>query len=142
MNYFDEELRETEDRLRRNRATLDPLESDQIKRLAISRAARPRIGAAKGFAMKRRLSVLMTCAFVGVGTPAALAVCGRGSGGSQGGSGSSAQYRPSCGDHDNWGGQRCDKGGYRWHWRLAWGWSWQGHRYTWQQSWIWVYDNE
>jgi hypothetical protein len=139
MNYFDEDLSEVEDRLRRNRATLDPLESDQIKRLAISRATRPRTNAAKGLAMKRRLSVLMTCAFVGLGTPAALAVCGHGSGGSQSGNGSSAQYRPSCGDHDNGGAQRCDSG---WHWRWAWGWSWNGHRYVWQQSWIWTYDSQ
>ena len=142
MNNFDEELNEVEDLLRRNRATLEPLESDQIKRLAISRAARPRSGAAKGFAMKRRLSVLLSCAFVGLGTPAALAVCGHGSGGSQGGSGSSAQYRPSCGHHDSRGGQRCDNGGYRWHWRWAWGWGWNHQHYVWQQNWVWVYDNE
>jgi hypothetical protein len=140
MSNFDDQFSEVENLLRGRRETLAPLEQDRIKLRAMSQAARSKPNAAKGTWMKRRLTVLLTCAFVGLSTPAALA-CFGGGGGSQGGSGGGYQYRPPCNDGWTWSNNHCVGGhqGWHWQWLFGLGWLWNGLQYLFHLGWCWIY---
>jgi hypothetical protein len=136
MSYTNDDhfegLSNVEDALRRQRPTAEPLELDQIKLRAITKARKsPRT---RGFAMRSRLAAVLTCAFVGLGTTGAIAWSGnQGGGGSHGGSGGYEQYRPPCHDGSNWDGHGCHRdhhhGHGHWQYGHHEGWDWNGSSY-------------
>jgi hypothetical protein len=101
--HFPDDLRDVADALRDQRPALDPLALDRIKTRAISGARRATAASSrpKGILMRSRLATVLTIAFFGLGTGAAVALVGHedfGLGGSNGGSASFNQYR-ECDDN-------------------------------------------
>jgi hypothetical protein len=94
---FPDDLLEVAELLRDERPTLDPLALDAVKLRAMSRARRSTPSRRKGFLLRSRLTMLLTVAFLGLGTGGALALVGGGGlgllGGHGGGSASFSQYR-------------------------------------------------
>jgi hypothetical protein len=144
MEHIDHEgqdgLDGIEGMLREHRAESNPLELDQIKLRAMQQAGRSK--RPKTVWMRSRLVGLLSCAVIGLGTPAALAWCGGGGGGSQGGSGGYGQYGPPpCQNSWSWDGHHCqpDHNHGHWFWGWGWGWFWHGNNYSYGQGYCWRY---
>ena len=92
-----EELRDVAQRLRAERAELDPLGMDDVKRRVLTRARGEQQG---GGYMKSRLATLVTVMALLGGTGGALAVADSGSGDHGQGSAAKGEYWPGkgCGD--------------------------------------------
>jgi hypothetical protein len=148
MNAFDNEsqdgLSRVEEVLREKRATANPLELDRIKLRAMSQAGRSK--RPKGVFMRSRLVALITCAAVGIGTPAAMACFSLGgASGSQGGSGGSAQYGSApCSNNSIFIGIGCiplffNPLHFTWHYGYGLSWRWTGSQYVLSYGYGWIY---
>src|SRR5881398_1288220 len=111
-DHLPEELRPVVSRLRAERAELDPLQSDQLKRRVLARARRPQH---LGGLMKSRITALFTLVALVGGTGGALAIASANSGGNSQNNAANSQYRPGkgCGDknhhHTGSNGKPCPK---------------------------------
>ena len=97
---FPEELRGVARRLTAERAELDPVQMDDVKRRVLTRA---RGEQRRGGYMKSRLATVVTVMALVGGTGGALAMAGGGQNGQGQNSASQGQYRPGkgCGDKNH-----------------------------------------
>lgn len=93
-----DDVRAVAERLRRERAQLDPMHLDQVKQRVMARAGNAR----RPIFMKSRLAMIVTTLALVGGSGGALAIAGVGNGQSQGGA-AQGMYYPGkgCGDKNH-----------------------------------------